>query len=93
MDTNHPSTDPNDENIKILCTESNPFKRKVKEALYIKVNNPTLNQNIGKYNIPAIYDQILNEGGGGKLLLSSKWHMQHQVWNEDNIKMHIMDYN
>ncbi len=73
LDTNHPIVNPEDDNIKIVGSESNAFKRKVKEALFIKVNNPSLNQNIGKFNIPPIYDQLLKNGGGGKLLLSSRF--------------------
>ena len=33
--------------------------RAIKEAIYIRVNNPTLNRNIGKYNLPHIWDNIL----------------------------------
>ena len=73
LDTDHPIVNPDDDNIKIVGSESNAFKRKVKEALFIKVNNPSLNQNIGKFNIPPIYDQLLKDGGGGKLLLSSRF--------------------
>ena len=31
----------------------------IKESMYIRVNNPTLNRNIGKYNLPHIWDKIL----------------------------------
>ena len=31
----------------------------IKEALYIRVNNPSLNRNIGKYNLPHIWDEVL----------------------------------
>ena len=30
-----------------------------KEAMYIRVNNPTLNGNIGKYNLLHIWDRVL----------------------------------
>ena len=33
--------------------------RTIKEAIYIKVNNPTLSKNIGKYNLPHIWDKLL----------------------------------
>ena len=33
--------------------------RAVKEAIYIRVNNPTLNRNIGKYNLPHLWDGLL----------------------------------
>ena len=33
--------------------------RAIKEAIYIRVNNPTLNRNIGKYNLPHTWDKVL----------------------------------
>ena len=33
--------------------------RTIKEAIYIRVNNPTLNRNIGKYNLPHIWDKVM----------------------------------
>ena len=33
--------------------------RTIKETMYIRVNNPTLNRNIGKYNLLHIWDRVL----------------------------------
>ena len=33
--------------------------RTIKEALYIRVNNPSLNRNIGKYHLPYIWDEVV----------------------------------
>ena len=33
--------------------------RAIKEAIYINVNNPFLNRNIGKYHLPPIWDEVL----------------------------------
>ena len=33
--------------------------RAIKEAIYIRFNNPTLKRNIGKYNLPHIWDKVL----------------------------------
>ena len=33
--------------------------RTIREAIYIRVNNPTLNRNVGKYNLPHIWDKVL----------------------------------
>ena len=41
--------------------------RTIKEAIYIRVNNPTLNQNIGKYNLSHIWDRVLFKTQGFKL--------------------------
>ena len=46
------------ENFKIIGREQNSLTRTIKEAMYIRVNNPTLNKNIGKYNLPHIWDRI-----------------------------------
>ena len=32
--------------------------RNIKDSIYIRVNNPTLNNNIGKYNLPHIWDRV-----------------------------------
>ena len=33
--------------------------RAIKEAIFIRVNDPSLNKNIGKYHLPHIWDEIL----------------------------------
>ena len=35
------------------------LSRAIKEALYIRVNNPSPNRNIGKYHLPHIWDEVL----------------------------------
>ena len=47
------------DNFKILGREENNMARNIQEAMFIRVNNPTLNKNIGKYNLPHIWDRIL----------------------------------
>ncbi len=61
---------PQDTDIKVINIESNPFKRKIKEAIYIQVNDPLVNRNIGKYNLPPSYDKLMDGGAGGKHLIS-----------------------
>ena len=39
----------------------------IKESIYIRVNNPTSNQNIGKYNLSHIWDRVLFNTPGLKL--------------------------
>ena len=34
--------------------------RAITEEIYITVNNPTLNRNIGKYNLPHLWDRVLH---------------------------------
>ena len=47
------------DNFSILGREDENLKRTIKEALYIRVNNPSLNRNIGKYHVPHIWDEVL----------------------------------
>ena len=47
------------ENFKIIGREENSLTRTIKESMYIMVSNSTLNRNIGKYNLPHIWDKIL----------------------------------
>ena len=47
------------ENFKIIGKEGQNMARTIKEAIYITVNNPTLNRNIGKYNLSHIWNKVL----------------------------------
>ena len=47
------------DNFKIIGREENNLARTIQEAMFIRVNNPTLNRNTGKYNLPHIWDRIL----------------------------------
>ena len=47
------------ENINIVRREDQNLMRTIKEALYIRVNDPSLNRNVGKYHLPHIWDEVL----------------------------------
>ena len=47
------------ENFNIVGREDQNLSRANKEALYIRVNNPSLNKNIGKFHLPHIWDEVL----------------------------------
>ena len=47
------------ENFGIVGREDQNLMRTIKEALYIRVNNPSLKRNIGKYHLPYIWDEVL----------------------------------
>ena len=47
------------ENFDIVGREDQNLMRTIKEALYIRVNNPSLDRNIGKYILPHIWDEVL----------------------------------
>ena len=46
-------------NFQIIVREGHNLARNIKESIFIRVNNPTLNNNIGKFNLPHIWDRVL----------------------------------
>ena len=49
----------NQNNFQIIGREGNNLARNIKESIYIRVNNPSLNNNIGKFNLSHIWDRVL----------------------------------
>ena len=47
------------DNFSIVGREDQNLIRTIKEALYIGVNNPSLNRNIGKYHLQHMWDEVL----------------------------------
>ena len=43
--------DTNQNNFQIVGREGHNLARNIKESIYIRVNNPSLNNNIGKFNL------------------------------------------
>ena len=50
--------------------------RNIKESIYIRVNNPTLNNHIGKFNLSHIWDRVL--------LNTKGLNLKRQVNNNNN---------
>ena len=48
------------DNFNINGREEHSLASTIKESIYIRVNNPTLNRNIGKYNLNHIWDRVLH---------------------------------
>ena len=48
------------DNFSIVGREDHNLMRLIKEAIYIRVNNRSLNKNIGKYHLPHVWDEVLN---------------------------------
>ena len=46
-------------NFQIVGREGHNLARNIKESIYIRVNNPSLNNNIGKFNLSHIWDRVL----------------------------------
>ena len=49
----------NQNNFQIIGREGHNLARNIKESIYIRVNNPTLNNNIGNFNLSHIWDRVL----------------------------------
>ena len=47
------------DNFSTVGREDQNIARTIKEAILIRVNDPTLNRNIGKYQLPHIWDEVL----------------------------------
>ena len=47
------------ENFSIVGKEDQNLKRAIKEDMYIRANDPSLNRNVGKYHLPHIWDEVL----------------------------------
>ena len=54
-------------NFSIVGGEDHNLTRAIKEALFIRVNDPSLNRNVGKYHLPHIWDEVLNRTSEFKL--------------------------
>ena len=54
--TGHPTTQ---QNFQIIGREGHGLASHIKESIFIRVNNPTLNRNIGKFNLPHILDRVI----------------------------------
>ena len=54
----------NHNNFQIIGREGHNLARNIKESIYIRVNNPSLNNNIGKFNLSHIWDRVLLDTKG-----------------------------
>ena len=51
--------DANISNFSIVGREEQNLSRLIKESMFIRVNNPSLNKNIGRYHLPHVWDEVL----------------------------------
>ena len=68
------------ENFTIVGREDNNIARNIREAIFIRVNDPSLNRNIGKFQLPHIWDEVLAKSPE----LHLKWC--HIIWHGGNSK-------
>ena len=75
--------------------------RNIKESIFIRVNSPTLNKNIGKFNLPHIWDRVLLNTPGLTLkrhaqpvgLINSSQHNAPIQLNKPNLPTHLGQLN
>ena len=68
-----------EDSFNIIGREDLGQARTIKESIYIRVNNPTLNQNIGKYNLNHIWDRVLFNTPGLNWALPKKVPVKYRV--------------
>ena len=54
-------------NFSLIGREDRDQAQTIKEAIYIRVNNPVLNRNVGKYNLSHLWDRVLFNTPGLKI--------------------------
>ena len=57
----HPQHSVELDNTEVLTTEPRWCERGVKEAIYIRALNPSLNRDGGRYNLPPVWDNIIKK--------------------------------
>ena len=76
------------DNFQIIWREDHGIARTIKESIYIRVNNPTLNRYMGKFSLHHIWDRVLPNTPGLKI----KRHAQdigHVQSTQPNTSMHF----
>ena len=71
-----------DKSVNIIGREDQRQTQTIKEYIFIRVNSPTLNQNIGKYNLNHIWDIVLFNTPGLKLGSAKHSSTQHNVGSQ-----------
>ena len=69
--------------------EDQNLTRDIKEALFIRVNDPSPNRNIGKYHLPHIWDEGLHKTSELNLKKLTQWlfHQATLAITSDNTPM------
>ena len=73
--TSHPTTL---HDLNIVDREGQSSVRTIKESIYIRVNNPTINRNTGKYSLLYIWNGVLVNNA--KPQIKNQQDHQHQVY-------------
>ena len=55
----HTGQNATSDNFNIIGREDRDLDRTIKEAIYIRVNNPSLNRNVGKYHLSHLWESSI----------------------------------
>ena len=64
----------------IVHREAQGTTRNIKQAMFIRANDPSLNRNLGKYQLPYVWDQILQVTPALQLKYFTLPHIPHLCW-------------
>ena len=78
------------DNFNIIGRESQDLTRLIKESIYIRLNNPTLNRNIGKFQLSHIWDSILFSTPNIKVAIPIR-NVQHVQVHSNYIRCSTLD--
>ena len=67
-------------NFTIVGREDQNLTRAIKEALFIRVNDPSLNRNIGKYHLSHVWDEVLHKTSELKFKTLIQWLFHLPPW-------------
>ena len=67
----------NTDSFTIIGREDHGLARAIKESIYIRVNNPTLNRNVGKYNLHHIWDRVMLSPPELRITMIMGMHTEH----------------
>ena len=88
--TGHPTSQ---NTFQIIGREGRGLARNIKKSIFIRVNNPTLNSNIGKFTLPHMWDRVLLNTPGCTLKshVQTVGHanFQHLPLNQPNLPTHL----
>ena len=84
--TGHPTSQ---DNFQIIGREGHGLARTIKESIFIRVNNATLNRNIGEFNLPYIWDRVFLNTASLKI----KRHSHNVGHTQPNTPTHLSQPN
>ena len=67
------------DNLNIIGREDHGLAKTIKESIFIRVNSPTLNRNLGMYNLHPIWDRVLCNTPDLEIIMTMGMHTEHPL--------------